>query len=1022
MIDVSRLSVVTNPKIYVDNSMEKIEEDGLMSQKIFGPIKNFRCACGHLSSKTTHAGERCPKCQVLCASNELRYKTFGRIVLPVPVYKPTYRNKSKLRRLVGKSRKHLLDPTQSDLSSTTKSYLEYSANNDKISLVDEYDPGTCIPLRISGTYTLYLAILACARFYNSPKAKEFAESVFTYNVLVTPPGTRHFFIKNKDGVQNMTKHPLNDIYVEILKLCAYDWTHIMDPSKNEQTYLEMIKNTIGNPLEIVDDELQFFDQIICKYQYYTNRIYANIIESLSGKEGYIRRDFLGRSVDFSSRCHIVCDPSLQSYEIKIPRENFMRLWFIEFMKYLADYKGVIYDELRHCVRVTETNIAQKYPQHIDDFIEYMFSEKLDYRNKLVLINRQPTLWRYGIPAVRVVGISDGDVIAVSPLLIEMMNGDFDGDTMAIYRIHDSSAQEELEERAYVMNNVQYDHNPGYIQRIRIEAVFAAYSLLVAKVDNSLDPIKITKVQNLPDEFNNLFEINRPVLFNGNIHPYGTVLFNKWCGFNSVHMTEFTSPDDISHVLYVNSKNNREYQAKLSLLSRRLFWYSSVNVKSPLTLSLNEIAELNVSQHKDLLAKMPENPYIGQHIYKGLIKRVYSDIPQGHFFSKLIDAKLGKVATQLARMIGAIGYISDDQNIIDSHPLVDSVLNGLSPDPFFRTATGARKGLVDKSRATPDSGYLERSLVLNLSPIEIGSNDCGTNIGFSIVIENEKHAKSLINRYYSDGKTWKLFTRNDVKRFIGQTLSFRSPITCQESDFKICRKCFGEYHVKTPYVGILSGQYISERMTQLSMRTFHTSGSCSLEVDSEVVDFCYAHINDIQSTSQDDFDLIFNEPVSGSVLEKFKKIPGFTCQKSEYTLSYKNMYNVENDDVTKIIRDVNDLLKSEKGAGVQPLDEVYQAYITKVLQVGDIYSSFIEIVLCNMYVTKDDEILRYALAKDINTKPYRKLNVRKLHTVVSKLLGLLYEPNGLSTCKFSDASDNLVESRDTILERMWSGMF
>lgn len=143
-------------------------------------------------------------------------------------------------------------------------------------------------------------------------------------------------------------------------------------------------------------------------------------------------------------------------------------------------------------------------------------------------------------------------------------------------------------------------------------------------------------------------------------------------------------------------------------------------------------------------------------------------------------------------------------------------------------------LVDKNRSTPESGYLERSMVLNLSPIEIAEDDCETNFGLVIKIQSKNHAITLVGKYYSTynptfvskiGITkaindWVLFTEKDIDSSIGKTFVFRSPITCQTSNFKICKKCFGEYPgIKSNLVGIIAGQSIAERMTQLSMRTF-----------------------------------------------------------------------------------------------------------------------------------------------------------------------------------------------------------
>lgn len=72
----------------------------------------------------------------------------------------------------------------------------------------------------------------------------------------------------------------------------------------------------------------------------------------------------------------------------------------------------------------------------------------------------------------------------------------------------------------------------------------------------------------------------------------------------------------------------------------------------------------------------------------------------------------------------------------------------------------------------------------------------------------------------------------------------------------------------------------------------------------------------------------------------------------------------------------------------------------------------------MYLDKNNEVLRYALAKDINATPVRKLGVRQIHTIVSKLLGLLYIPNSTTICRFSNDQDKLPKYSGTILEKLW----
>ena len=124
-MDKSKLEIVTSSKLYLDSQFEKIDEDGLLSQRIFGPKLNYKCACGYYSSKIQFAEKRCPKCGVLCTDNFVRYRTFAKIVLPFPIFKPTYKNKKLLHGILGKY-KYLLDIKQFDLAVSNVIYLSYN--------------------------------------------------------------------------------------------------------------------------------------------------------------------------------------------------------------------------------------------------------------------------------------------------------------------------------------------------------------------------------------------------------------------------------------------------------------------------------------------------------------------------------------------------------------------------------------------------------------------------------------------------------------------------------------------------------------------------------------------------------------------------------------------------------------------------------------------------------------------------------------------------------------------------------
>lgn len=389
-MDKSTLSVVTSANLFLDNNCEKIDEEGLLSQKIFGPKTSYKCACGHLSSKTQHAGKRCPKCGVLCTDSFIRYTTFAKIILPFPIFKPTYKNLKILKGITGKF-KYLLDTKQTDLALNNKVYLKYDSKTDKLKVVDTYNFNTCIPLCIKGLYSFYLALCVASQTFNSQTARLLIENCFSYELLVTPPESRPVYKQYKQGQISVIKSEINRYYSNLLKLCSYDWTSLVsNPQQIRDNYIQMIESSLySDPVE--DAEMVFYDSAISKYQRYTNKIYETIIDSLSAKKGIIRKDFLGKSIDFCSRSHVIIDPSLKAYEIKMPRTNFVRLWFIEYIQFLLKCKNIKIDEILLSVKLTESKITSRYPEYIDEFIDYMFSSKVDYHSRIVLINRQPTL-------------------------------------------------------------------------------------------------------------------------------------------------------------------------------------------------------------------------------------------------------------------------------------------------------------------------------------------------------------------------------------------------------------------------------------------------------------------------------------------------------------------------------------------------------------------------------------------------------------------------------------------------------
>src|SRR5574343_767880 len=63
---------------------QKPEKDGLFCEKIFGPTKDWECACGKYK-KIRYKGIVCDKCGVEVTRSIVRRERFGHIALAAPV-------------------------------------------------------------------------------------------------------------------------------------------------------------------------------------------------------------------------------------------------------------------------------------------------------------------------------------------------------------------------------------------------------------------------------------------------------------------------------------------------------------------------------------------------------------------------------------------------------------------------------------------------------------------------------------------------------------------------------------------------------------------------------------------------------------------------------------------------------------------------------------------------------------------------------------------------------------------------
>ncbi len=338
---------VTSTKFYV-GKYSNIDENGLLSESIFGPIKDFQCKCGKLNTESIDGGKICDKCGVLCGPSELRLKTFGKITLVFPVIKST--KKKYFKKIIGTQHKHLLDPKKADALAVTSRYLAVTQSGNDLKVVDTMvnAPGWyTIPIRITGLYSFILSLRFVAEVLNLDVAKELFEKNYITNVIkVLPPDVRPV-VRDPKKKSELRYVEINKHYISLINQNNQNRPIKDIVRSKEHDWFEKLKYNDLNNIEdeLVDVAIPEYDAATARYQYYVDKIYESVFESISGKTGLIRSSILGRTIEFSARSVIIIDPSLETYKIKVSKKILYKLWFPYFLNYLAKFKGIDYSKL-----------------------------------------------------------------------------------------------------------------------------------------------------------------------------------------------------------------------------------------------------------------------------------------------------------------------------------------------------------------------------------------------------------------------------------------------------------------------------------------------------------------------------------------------------------------------------------------------------------------------------------------------------------------------------------------------------
>ncbi|QDK71997.1 DNA-directed RNA polymerase subunit beta' [Lactococcus protaetiae] len=431
---------------------QKPEREGLFDERIFGPQKDWECACGKLKG-VFYKNQVCELCGVQVTTAKARRERMGHIELAAPISHIWYfkgipsrmglaldMSPRALEEVIYFASYVVIDPKETDLEKkqllTEREYREQLLKNGFGSFVAKMGAEAIQDLlndvdidkevaelkeelkAVSGQRRV--KIIRRLDVLTAFKKSGNALSWMVLNVLpVIPPDLRPMV--QLDGGRFATSD-LNDLYRRVInrnnrlkRLMELNAPNII--VQNEKRMLQEAVDTLidngrrGRPITGAG-----------------NRPLKSLSHMLKGKQGRFRQNLLGKRVDYSGRSVIAVGPTLKMYQCGVPREMAIELFKPFVMSELVKR------ELAANIRAAKRKV-ERQDSDVWDVLETVVKEHP------VLLNRAPTLHRLGIQAFEPVLI-DGKAIRLHPLACEAYNADFDGDQMAIHLPLSEEAQAE----------------------------------------------------------------------------------------------------------------------------------------------------------------------------------------------------------------------------------------------------------------------------------------------------------------------------------------------------------------------------------------------------------------------------------------------------------------------------------------------------------------------------------------------------------------------------------------------------
>ncbi len=775
------------------------EKDGLFCERIFGPEKDWECACGKYRGMK-YKGMICDRCGVKITHSRVRRKRMGHIELAAPVVHIWFFKaaSSRLGALLAMKTSNLekviyfqdyvvVDPGDTPLKPhQLLSEEEYrNARQEYPEGSFEADMGAEAIRKLLKRMDLASLSTELRDELEETKSKQKKKDLINRLKLVEalrdsdnqpewmvldvipviPPDLRPLVLLDSG---NFATSDLNDLYRRIInrnnrlkKLVDLNAPEVI--IRNEKRMLQQSVDAL-------------FDNGRCKRPVLgsSNRPLKSLTDMIKGKQGRFRENLLGKRVDYSARSVIVVGPTLRLHQCGLPKKIALEL-----------YQPFIIRRLKELQHADTIKSAKKMLERKDEEVWDILEEVI--QNHPVMLNRAPTLHRMGIQAFEPT-LVEGNAIKLHPLVCRGFNADFDGDQMAVHLPLSVEAQVEAHTLMLSTNNIFSPANGAPIISPSQDVVMGSYyitmripnskgdGMIFASVDETLLALSQGVVAHHA-EIKVRMPKGRWLKENPKISE--GVLFDTTPGrliFNSIlpeGMPYYNQPLKSSGLATVIS-DCHEYlgrRATIDLLDNMMQLGFRESTKSGLSFATDDLitperkakiieaAEKKVNKvqklYMDGIITSDERynqvldgwTHAREEITTQMMKELESDIRSDGYVNPIFlmahSGARGGVE-QIRQLAGMRGLMAKPSGKIIETPIKANFREGLSVLEYFSSTHGARKGLADTALKTADSGYLTRKLADVAQNVVITQHDCSTTQGITkgVIYRGEKVEVSL----------------------------------------------------------------------------------------------------------------------------------------------------------------------------------------------------------------------------------------------------------------------------------------